>query len=247
MSSSRYRNERSPRAGSSRRRDTGQRSSRNGARSPSRSYEDRYAYGGAYEGGYEDIGGYITVNVVEEEVNRLHYRDKFVSSLRSTMFTLVCVAAVAVLVATLWMPVLRIYGVSMAPALEDGDIIVSLKESNFNPGDIVAFYYNNKILVKRAIASAGDWVDIDQDGNVYVNNVLLNEPYLDPGNKAFGDTNIELPYQVPDGRVFVLGDNRAVSIDSRNTAIGPIASEQVVGRLVYIVWPLNKFGSLKAK
>ena len=179
---------------------------------------------------------------LDEELKRLKQRQRFHSVFRSTIFTLVVVASVAVLVATLWMPVLRIYGVSMNPALEDGNIVVSVKESNFDPGEVVAFYYNNKILVKRAIAQAGDWVDIDDTGNVYVNNVLLNEPYI--LEKAFGDCNIELPYQVPEGRIFVMGDNREVSIDSRNTAVGCVAEEQIVGKLVYRVWPLNRFGKI---
>ena len=185
------------------------------------------------------------VEEVREELNRVTYRRRFGSVLRSTVFTLVVVASLAVLVATLWMPVLRIYGVSMAPFLVDKDIVVSVKESDFKPGDVVAFYYNNKILVKRAVAQAGDWVDIDEEGNFYVNQVRLEEPYLDPGAKAFGDCNIALPYQVPESRIFVIGDNRAVSIDSRNTAVGCIAEEQMVGKLVFRVWPLNAIGPLK--
>ena len=122
---------------------------------------------------------------LREELERVRYAERFRQVLRSTVFTLVVVAAFAVLVATLWMPVLRIYGVSMAPTLDDGHIVVSVKESEFKPGDIVAFYYNNKILVKRAIAQAGEWVDIDERGNVYVNNRILDEPYLT--EKAYGD------------------------------------------------------------
>ncbi len=185
------------------------------------------------------------IDDVREELNRVTYRSRFRSILRSTIFTLVVVASLAVLVATLWMPVLRIYGVSMSPFLVDKDIVVSVKESQFVPGDVVAFYYNNKILVKRAVAEAGDWVDIDEDGNVYVNHVKLDEPYLMEGAKALGDCNIKLPYQVPESRIFVLGDNRAVSIDSRNTAVGCIAEEQLVGKLVFRVWPLNAIGPLQ--
>ena len=159
---------------------------------------------------------------------------------RSTIFTLVVAASIAVLIATLWMPVLRIYGSSMNPSLEDGNIVVSVKDSKFDPGEVVAFYYNNKVLVKRVVAKAGDWVDIDDSGNVYVNNTQLDEPYI--LNKALGDCNIQLPYQVPEGRLFVIGDNREVSIDSRNTAVGCVAEEQIVGRLVYRVWPLNRLG-----
>ena len=189
------------------------------------------------------VQDFPTVEELKAELARLDYKKRFRSVLRSTIFTLVVVAAIAVLVATLWMPVLRIYGTSMAPTLPDGTIVVSVKKrSNFEPGEIVAFYYNNNILVKRVIAQAGDWVDIDEDGNIYVNNVLLDEPYID--EKAFGDTNIELPYQVPEGRIFVVGDNRAVSIDSRNKAVGCVASEQIVGKLALKIWPLENFETL---
>ena len=188
---------------------------------------------------------YPTIEELEAELARIRYRRRYSSVVRSTIFTLVVVAAFAILVATLWMPVLRIYGLSMAPTLEDGTIVLSVKETKFDPGDIVAFYYNNNILVKRAIAQAGDWVDIDDDGNIYVNGTKLEETYL--SEKAKGDCNITLPYQVPDGRTFVVGDNRSVSIDSRNTAVGCISEEQLVGRLVFKVWPLSKLGPLKGK
>lgn len=188
---------------------------------------------------------YPDVEEVRRELQRVTYRMKFGSVLRSTVFTLVVVASLAVLVATLWMPVLRIYGLSMAPSIVDKDIVVSVKESHFIPGDIVAFYYNNKILVKRAIAESGDWVDIDEEGNVYVNQRKLEEPYLAEDAKALGDCNIELPYQVPESRIFVLGDNRDISVDSRNTAVGCIAEEQLVGKLVFRVWPLSTIGPLE--
>ena len=158
------------------------------------------------------------------------------------MYSLVIVAAVAVLVATLWMPVLRTYGESMTPTLNEGDILVTVKTDDFREGDIVAFYYNNKILVKRVIASSGDWVDIDDEGNVYVNSEPLYEPYI--AEPAIGDCNIQLPYQVPDGRIFVMGDHRATSIDSRNESVGCVAQEQIVGKIVFRVWPLNKIGNI---
>lgn len=156
---------------------------------------------------------------------------------------MITVAAIAVLVAMLWLPVLQIYGNSMTPTLVDGEIIFTVKTSDFEPGDIISFYYNNKILVKRVIARPGEWVNIDEDGNVYINDVLLDEPYLE--NKDFGDCNIELPYQVPEGKVFVMGDHRSVSVDSRNTAVGCVASEQIVGRIVFRVWPLKRLGTVK--
>ena len=178
----------------------------------------------------------------ESELKRLKSKNLFFTTLQSTVGVLIVVASIAVLAATLWMPVLRIYGSSMAPTMDDGAIVVSLKDNKFESGEIVAFYYNNKILVKRAIAQAGEWVDIDEQGNVYVNNVLLDEPYLD--SKALGDCNIELPYQVPEARIFVLGDNRDVSVDSRNTAVGCVAEEQIVGKVVFSVWPAETFGPI---
>lgn len=183
-----------------------------------------------------------TIEQLEAELQRERYNKRYGRVLRSTIYTLITVAAVAVLVATLWLPVLQIYGSSMAPTLVDGNIVVSLKAGDLKTGDIVAFYYNNKILVKRVIAGPGDWVDIKEDGTVYVNNEELDEPYLT--EKAFGDCNIELPYQVPDSRIFVMGDHRSVSVDSRNTAVGCVADEQIVGKLVLRIWPLDSFGHL---
>ena len=152
-------------------------------------------------------------------------------------------AAAAILVATLFLPVLRIYGLSMTPTVSGGDIVVSLRESTFSRGDIIAFYYNNKILVKRVIAFPGEWVDIDTAGNVTVDGDPLDEPYVT--TKALGDCDIALPYQVPDGRLFVLGDNRIISSDSRVSAVGCIAEEQIVGKLVFRVWPLGRLGPLE--
>ena len=178
---------------------------------------------------------------LEQELAREKYRRRYGRVLRSTVYTLITVAAVAVLVATLWLPVLQIYGSSMAPTLQDGDIVASLKRSEFEPGEVIAFYYNNKILVKRVIASAGQWVDIREDGTVYVDGQELNEPYLE--EKAFGDCNINLPYQVPDERVFVMGDHRSVSVDSRNTEVGCVSQEQIVGKIVFRIWPLRGAGT----
>ena len=137
-----------------------------------------------------------TIGEIQEELDRIKYKRRYRSVLRSTVYTLVVVAAVAILVATLWLPVLQIYGSSMSPTLNEGDVVVSIKRTDFQQGDVLAFYYNNKILVKRLIALPGSWVDIDEDGNVTVDGVLLEEPYLT--EKALGETNIELPYQVPE-------------------------------------------------
>ena len=177
---------------------------------------------------------------LEAELAREKYKKRYHSVLRSTVYTLIIVAAVAVLTATLWLPVLQIYGSSMTPTLQDGEIVFSVKTSDFAPGDIVAFYYNNKILIKRVICGPADWVNIDGDGTVYVNGTVLDEPYL--VEKALGDCNIELPYKVPDGKVFVMGDHRSTSVDSRNTAVGCVAQEQVVGKIIFRIWPLNRLG-----
>ena len=184
-----------------------------------------------------------TVAQLEEELKRVTYRKRYHSVLRSTVYTLITVAAAAILVATLFLPVLRIYGTSMTPTMTDGDIVVSVKGRSFERGDIIAFWFNNKILVKRVIAQSGEWVDIDEAGNVFVNGTLLDEFYLT--EKALGECDIELPYQVPDGRLFVLGDHRSTSADSRSSAVGCVTEEQIVGKLVFRVWPITEFGSLK--
>lgn len=190
-----------------------------------------------------DINDRPSVADLEAELDRLKYKRRYRSVLRSTIYTLVTVAAVAVLVATLWLPVLQIYGSSMTPTLEDGDVVISVKSGEYETGDVIAFYYNNKILVKRVIAGPGDWVDIAEDGTVFVNSVELDEPYV--VDKALGDCNIELPYQVPESRIFVMGDHRSVSVDSRNTAVGCVAEEQIVGRLKFCVWPMESIGAVE--
>ena len=184
-----------------------------------------------------------TLTQLEAELKRTRYKKRYRSVLKSTVYTLITVAAIAVLVATLWLPVLQIFGSSMTPTLSDGEIVFSVKTTDLKQGDIVAFYYNNRILIKRMIAKQGDWVNIDEEGNVYVNGELLDEPYLT--EKALGDCNIELPYQVPDGRIFVIGDHRATSVDSRNTAVGCVAQEQIVGKIIFRVWPLKAFGKVQ--
>lgn len=184
-----------------------------------------------------------SIDQLRTELRRENYKKNYRRVLRSTIYTLVVVAAIAVLVATLWMPVLQIYGTSMTPTLMEGDIVLSLKGSDFQTGDLVAFYLGNKLLVKRCIAGPGQWVNIDEAGNVYVNDMLLDEPYVT--EKSLGDCNITLPYQVPDSRWFLIGDHRATSVDSRNTSVGCVAEEQIVGKIVYRVWPLNDFGLLE--
>lgn len=183
-----------------------------------------------------------TVEQLEKELNRENYRKRYNRVLRNTIYTLITVAAIAVLVATLFLPVLRIYGSSMTPTLSDGDIVVSVKGGEYSRGDVVAFWFNNKILVKRVVALPGEWVDIDEDGTVSVNGKPLEEPYLT--EKALGECDLELPYQVPDGRLFVMGDHRSTSQDSRSSAVGCVSEEMLVGRLVFRVWPLEGFGTI---
>ena len=184
-----------------------------------------------------------SVKQLEAELGRVKYRSRYRTVLRSTVYTLITVAAIAILVATLWLPVLQIYGNSMTPSLMDGEIIFSIKTSDFEPGDIAAFYYNNKILVKRIICGPGDWINIEEDGTVYVNDVMLDEPYV--FEKSLGDCNIEMPFQVPDGRFFVMGDHRSTSVDSRNTAVGCVSQEQIVGKILFRVWPFSRRGVVK--
>ncbi len=184
-----------------------------------------------------------TLEQLTAELARENYKRRFGRVLRSTLFTLVVVAAAAVLVATIWMPVLQIYGSSMTPTLNEGEIVVSVKGSDFEPGDLVAFYLGNKILVKRCIAGPGQWVDINENGDVFVDGELLDEPYLT--EKALGECDQSFPYQVPESRFFCMGDHRATSVDSRHSAVGCVAEKQIVGKIVFRVWPLSGFGALQ--
>ncbi|MCD8241753.1 MAG: signal peptidase I [Lachnospiraceae bacterium] len=179
---------------------------------------------------------------VAAERARLQYQKKFRRTLRTTVYALVVVAAAAVLVATMFLPVLQVSGSSMEPTLSDGDIIVLVKSGDFETGDLVGFYYQNKLLLKRVIAGPGDTVDIDKEGNVYVNEELIDEPYL--AEKALGETDRDYPVQVPEGRYFVMGDNRTTSIDSRSSAIGYIETDQIVGKVVFRIWPLDRLSVL---
>lgn len=182
----------------------------------------------------------LTSKQVEEELKREIYKSKYKTVLKSTIYSLITIAAVAVLIATLVLPVLEVNSSSMAPTVNEGEIVVSIKDKNLNTGDVVAFYHGNKILVKRVIAKAGSWVNIDKGGNVYVDGSILDEPYLK--EKSLGEYDIEFPYQVPDGSYFVLGDERTTSIDSRNKEIGSISKENIIGKIFFRVWPMDMFG-----
>ena len=191
--------------------------------------------------------GDVSINDLEGELKRVNRGKRFRVLVRSTFNTLLVVAAVAVLVAVLFMPVMRIYGTSMTPTLDEGEIVISIKTKEVKTGDILGVYYGNKLLIKRCIAADQQWVDMNEDGDVFVDGVLLDEPYLMPGAKHIGPTNIALPYQVPDEAVFVMGDHRETSVDSRNTAVGCIDKDNIVGKIIFRVWPLEKFGIVDGK
>ncbi len=178
-----------------------------------------------------------SADLVAAERERLQYRKRYLQTLRTTIYALIVVAAIAILLATLFLPVLQVSGTSMEPTLEDNDIILLLKTGSFKTGDLVGFYYQNKLLLKRVIGGPGDIIDIDGEGNVTVNGELLDEPYL--VEKSLGETDITYPYQVPESRYFVMGDNRTTSIDSRSSAIGCIEEDQIVGKVFMRVWPLK--------
>ncbi len=165
------------------------------------------------------------------------------SALKKLIIALIIAAAAAVLLSTRWMPVLQIYGTSMTPTLEEGQIVLTVKTNRFQKGDIVAFYYENKLLIKRYIADGGSWVDIMDDGKVFVDREMLDEPYITELHK--GNCDIKLPYQVPEDRIFVMGDHRKTSMDSRSKTLGCVAQEQIAGKIVFCIWPVSDFGPVK--
>ena len=184
-----------------------------------------------------------SVELLEAELKRVRRKNRRGRTIRTILLTLITVAAIAVVLAVLVMPVLQISGSSMENTLLDRDLVIALNSGRYKSGDVIGFYYNNEILVKRVIAVSGDWVDIDEDGTVYLNGTRLDEPYVT--EKALGDCSINLPYQIPDGRLFVMGDRRESSIDSRNASVGCVSGDAVVGKLLLRIWPLDRFGLVR--
>ena len=191
----------------------------------------------------QTVSDLVSNDEVKEELSRLKERERYLKKVQKTLSILVVVAAISVLVATLWMPVLKIYGSSMDPTLENGQIVVSIKTKKLKSGDVVAFWQGNKLLVKRVIASPGQKVDIDVNGKVFVDGKAISESYLD--SESLGNTDIDFPHQVEESRWFCMGDNRESSIDSRSAVIGDISKEQIEGKVLFSVWPLNKIGIVK--
>ena len=183
------------------------------------------------------------MELLQKELKRELYKRRFRRILRSSFNALIVVAAVAALIATLLLPVLEIAGTSMEPSLKDGDIVVLAKTDRINNGDLCAFYYSNKILIKRTIGIPGDYIWINNEGTVYVNDRELDEPYI--SEKALGECDIEFPYQVPENHYFMMGDHRLTSIDSRSSVIGCIAEDQIIGKIICRFWPLSEFQWMK--
>ena len=180
---------------------------------------------------------------LNKEQQRLRTRKTYQRAFFKTVGVLCVVAAISILLTALWMPVLQIYGSSMSPTLEPGDLVLSVKNEKLETGDVVAFYQGNKLLIKRVIATSGQWVDISNDGVVTVDGQVLDESYIK--ELSLGNCDIELPHQVKEAHYFIMGDNRDTSLDSRANTIGDIAEEQIEGKVVFRIWPLNKFGSVQ--
>ena len=181
-----------------------------------------------------------SINDIQRERKRIRRKDYYKKALRGTVSVLVVVAAVAVLITTLFLPILQISGDSMSPTLEHDEIVVLLKAREFKRGDLIGFYYQGKILIKRVIAMPEDEVVIDAEGNVYINGELLEETYIT--EKELGNCDLEFPYKVPAASYFVMGDRRNNSVDSRNSAVGAISKDDIIGKVFVRVWPFSRFG-----
>ena len=179
------------------------------------------------------------LSLLKTELKKEKYKRRFRRLLKSTVNALIVVAAIAALIATLFMPVLQIAGTSMEPSLHDGNIVALVKTTKFKTGDLCAFYYSNKILIKRVIATPGDYLWIDPDGTVNLNGQVLDEPYI--SEKSLGECDVEFPYQVPENAYFVMGDHRETSIDSRSSTIGCVSDDQIIGKIVCKMWPITEF------
>lgn len=184
-----------------------------------------------------------TKQQVEVELKRVDYRTRYRKVLRNTIYTLIIVAAIAVLIASLVLPVLQISGTSMEPTLSDKEIVVLVKTGNMKQGDLCGFSYSNKILIKRVIGLPGDFITISKDGTVMVNGDEIDEPYLT--EKSLGECDIEFPYQVPENHYFVLGDHRSTSVDSRNSVIGCVSKEQFIGKIIFRIYPIKDISFIK--
>jgi signal peptidase I len=183
-----------------------------------------------------------SVEALQKELKRVNNRKEYRNVMRNTLFVVIVVAALAVLVSSFFVTVLKVTGDSMTPTVNTGEIVIAENSASFNPGDLIAFYYNNKVLVKRVLGSPGDWINIDDEGNVYVNGVIIDEPYVT--EKSLEPTDIEFPYQVPENRYFVLGDHRGASIDSRSSVVGCVTREQLIGKIILRVYPFDVFGRM---
>ena len=184
----------------------------------------------------------LSISALEEEIKREKYKSKYTKILKSTIYALIIIASISALIGTLIMPVLEVNNTTMKPLLENNEIVLSLKTKKLKQGDIIAFYQGNKILIKRVVAVPGNYISIDEEGNIYVDGEVLNEPYVT--NKQKGETNIEFPYQVPESEYFVLSDERDKTNDSRNEDIGLIKKDNVIGKVIFRVWPLKKLGAI---
>lgn len=184
-----------------------------------------------------------SIEQLETELKRVRHKHEYRRTLRGTVYVLIIVAAIAVLIATMFMPVLQVVGTSMEPTLENGELVLSLKNGKFRRGEVIAFYYNNKILLKRVIGLPGDQIVVKDDGTVLVNGVAADEPYVT--EKGLGECDLDFPYQVPDNRIFVLGDHRSTSIDSRSSSVGCVSEDVIVGKVILKLWPLANIGPVQ--